>query len=176
MGNVTLNIKMFKGSIAFIIFFVYFASEIQSKVFLAKTKTTEKSGDDYSDYGICGCNFSQMGFSPVCGMNGKTYSNKCELVCARILKEHDGPCKENPVENCSYCDKVATNRDCNRFCNKNYNPVCGVDSKTYTNNCLLNCKKVELKHKGGCKAVSKLPRRNMPQNRIETPKKERGCK
>merc|ERR1712243_325853 len=163
MGNVTLNIKMFKGSIAFIIFFVYFASEIQSKVFLVKTKTTEKSGDDYSDYGICGCNFSQMGFSPVCGMNGKTYSNKCELVCARILKEHDGPCKENPVENCSYCDK-------------SNNPVCGADSKTYANNCVMKCRKVELKHKGACRVVSNLPSRNLPQNRIETVEKERECK
>ncbi|XP_075985733.1 thrombin inhibitor rhodniin-like [Anticarsia gemmatalis] len=28
----------------------------------------------------------------VCGQNGKTYNNICELRCAKTTKKHDGPC------------------------------------------------------------------------------------
>ena len=44
-------------------------------------------------------------YDPVCGINGKTYLNPCELKCANLKMEHKGVCAEdnntNPSENLS---------------------------------------------------------------------------
>lgn len=96
---------------------------------------------------ICICTDEYM---PVCGSDGKTYSNVCRFTCqqnkySNLKIEHRGECKA--VESKTEC-----------ICTREYDPVCGSNGKTYSNECELNCEHridetLELESKGPCEFV-----------------------
>lgn len=81
-----------------------------------------------------GCDCSGQPYQPVCGEDGVTYDNLCELDCAQVGKQHDGECTQDPCELCPEVDQ----------------PVCGTDGVTYKNQCLMQCMGVQGEHSGAC--------------------------
>lgn len=122
----------------------------------------------------CACNDAcEAVDDPVCGSDGVTYSNACELnatACkskARIAEQHEGACDDPETDPCAVvrcaegtrCEVNKRNRAecvCNEVCNRLADPVCGSDGNTYANQCELlrescqNKKNLTVVCKGEC--------------------------
>ncbi|XP_060561429.1 turripeptide Pal9.2-like [Ruditapes philippinarum] len=74
--------------------------------------------------------FCPENYAPVCGSNGKTYSNHCFLNAAH--------CHDNTITYVSDGACGATSKCPPVMCLSLYDPVCGSDGKTYSNSCVFN--------------------------------------
>ncbi|XP_046386855.1 agrin [Ischnura elegans] len=85
----------------------------------------------------------------VCGSDNKFYRNACEMRRVNCGKH----VFEVPMKRCLAGFQFS---GCQRICSTHYDPICGTDGKTYSNDCFLeieNCRSRSLvakKHHGRC--------------------------
>jgi hypothetical protein len=106
---------------------------------------------------------------PVCGCDGRTYSNACTAAAAGVSVESQGECEPQvcggiqglvcgPEEYCDLaqgdgCDVADGQGRCAprpAVCTREYNPVCGCDGVTYANACIAASSGASVRAAGEC--------------------------
>ncbi|UCG47892.1 MAG: hypothetical protein JSU94_20735 [Phycisphaerales bacterium] len=100
--------------------------------------------------------------APVCGCDGRTYSNACYAARAGVSVDHAGPCvtpcrDNNDCDGGYFCRK--NDGDCDgtglcaarpEICPEVWDPICGCDGRTYQNSCFAAMEGVNTDYKGVC--------------------------
>jgi hypothetical protein len=99
------------------------------------------------DPDVCIC---PQDYEPVCGVDGKSYSNRCMAGCAKVEVDEKGTCGCDPINPIKPIDPIVPDPKDGKVCIALWDPVCGVDGKTYGNECEAH--PVAVAHKGSCPA------------------------
>ena len=127
--------------------------------------------------GSCQTIMCTQDYRPVCGEDGKTYSNACAARVAHTAVKHDGPCSDQgggeakpkqcgtiaglvcpPDQWCDLRPGLCKGADIDGTCvarpatceTAAIAPVCGCDAKTYDNDCERQKAGVQKNHDGAC--------------------------
>jgi len=128
------------------------------------------AGQSINNIGPCVGNCPDV-WDPVCGVNGVTYSNACFAEAAGVPIAHPGECGAvcgglgpyppcPPTEFCKFppgvCADPTVPGECVPYpggCPDVWEPVCGCDGQTYSNECDANAAGVSIAHFGECNAT-----------------------
>jgi len=107
-------------------------------------------------------------YFPVCGCDGVTYGNDCERKRVGVAKDYDGECRaacgsrgqpgcaegqfcELIAGTCGMTDQGGTCLPVPQGCPRIFDPVCGCDRMTYSNDCVRQSAGVSKLHDGECR-------------------------
>lgn len=85
-------------------------------------------------------------YKPVCGCDGKTYPNDCSAQVKGLTDWKPGACATKASEDCIDPSKINSEG----MCPMNYDPVCGCNEITYSNECKAIIAGVTKWEKGPC--------------------------
>ena len=79
--------------------------------------------------------FCPFNYEPVCGDNGETYANECQFDVAKCNGEVNEIAFEGDCDKTIEISTTTPNVFCDLHCSKIYEPVCGDNGETYSNEC-----------------------------------------
>ena len=79
--------------------------------------------------------FCPSNYEPICGDNGETYANECQFDVAKCNGEVNEIAFEGDCDKTIEISTTTPNVSCDLHCSKIYEPVCGDNGETYSNEC-----------------------------------------